>query len=119
MDLNNNTTPEDYLKNIDFSKYKRCAGNYVTECIGTSKKENFRGHLCIPCYNAKQMIYEKERRKNTEEQASKLLTPIQIQKISELLTPGQMTNLAKLLKLRDENPKPTHKPKLKIIEESK
>lgn len=75
--------------------YKNCEAQLTDQCYGLSLKENYRGKLCINCYNVKQSIYMKKR--NEEKKKLKLkkvqLSPDQIIKLSQAIGKEQMLQI--------------------------
>lgn len=99
----------------DIENYKKCNYNISSSCMGITLKTNFHGKFCNNCYSVKrleQYTHKKEKKKSLEEEKSQLLTPEQIQKISEIISNEQMQSLAKHLNIPADYLKFSQKPKL-------
>jgi hypothetical protein len=106
-------TPEtrDALKNINFSLYRKCIGQFEN-CLNVEVKEKFKGKFCKNCDNKKQlaiMTKKSDKKKLDEIKKSSFLRPEQLEKMMLLLDKDQKTPFLKLL---NQAPKPI---KLNIV----
>jgi hypothetical protein len=98
------------INGSDIDQYKKCRYNIAPDCLGTTHKTLFHGHLCYNCYGFKRSENKRSesiRAKNDleheiEEIKSQVIHTSQLQKISEILNQAQMKYIVELIKISEE-----------------
>jgi hypothetical protein len=98
------------INGSDIDQYKKCRYNIAPDCLGTTHKTLFHGHLCYNCYQFKRSENKKSesiRVKNDlehviEEIKLQVIHTSQLQRISEILNQSQMKYFVELIKASEE-----------------